>query len=234
MQIQFNWKAKVALACYLALAGGIILGSVVLGLLLLGMGFDYPDLPFPIALLSIPINESIILGITILFAKRKGASLGKLGLRNTSLKILVIVSFSAVLLFLLAAGISIIDEFVLGPDPMAELLATSLIPRNLFQLTALILLSLFLVGPVEELAFRGFVQRGFENSFGKTRGLLIASLLFGLLHGLNSLRAIVPIFAVSLVLGYVWQKTNGNTIASGLMHGIYDSIAIIIAYLAVV
>jgi len=224
----------VALACYLALAGGIILGSVVLGLLLLGMGFDYPDLPFPIALLSIPINESIILGITILFAKRKGASLGKLGLRSTSLKILVIVSFSAVLLFLLAAGISIIDEFVLGPDPMAELLATSLIPRNLFQLTALILLSLFLVGPVEELAFRGFVQRGFENSFGKTRGLLIASLLFGLLHGLNSLRAIVPIFAVSLILGYVWQKTNGNTIASGLMHGVYDSIAIVIAYLAVV
>jgi len=102
------------------------------------------------------------------------------------------------------------------------------------QLIALLGISLALVGPVEELAFRGFVQRGFENSFGKTTGLLIASILFGLLHGLNSLRSIIPVTAVSLFLGYVWQKTDGNTTASAWMHGLYDAIAIAITYFAYV
>jgi membrane protease YdiL (CAAX protease family) len=50
------------------------------------------------------------------------------------------------------------------------------------------------------------------------------------MHGLNTLYAIVPVIAVSLVLGYVWQRTGGNTIASALLHGVYDSIAIATAY----
>jgi membrane protease YdiL (CAAX protease family) len=139
-----------------------------------------------------------------------------------------------VLLLFLAGSISLVEEIVLGPDPDAELLVDAIMPRDSFQLIALIGISLVLVGPVEELAFRGFVQKGFENSFGKTTGLLIASILFGLLHGLNSLRSILPVTAVSLFMGYVWQKTDGNTTASAWMHGLYDAIAIAITYFAYV
>jgi membrane protease YdiL (CAAX protease family) len=117
---------------------------------------------------------------------------------------------------------------------MAEELTNAVLPRNLLQLIALVGLSMALVGPAEELAFRGFVQRGFENSFGKAGGLLFASILFGLLHGLNSLRAIIPVSVVSLVLGYVWQKTDGNTTTLAWMHGLYDSIAFIVSYFAFV
>lgn len=234
MENQSDWKAKIALACYLALAGGIIMGGIIAAFIFLGLELDYQNLTFPSALISLPINEGIILGITLMFAKHKGASLRKLGLKKPSLKILLIVSFAAVLLLLFAGTISVIEEVVLGPDPDAELLADAILPRNLLQLFALILISLALVGPAEELAFRGFIQRGFENSFGKAKGLLIASILFGLLHGLNSLRAIVPISAISLFLGYVWQKTDGNTTASAWMHGLYDAIAIAITYFATV
>jgi len=73
----------------------------------------------------------------------------------------------------------------------------------------MIALSMGLVGPCEELAFRGFVQKGFENSFGKMKGLLIASVLFGLPHGLDTLYAIVLVFVAGLVLSYVWQLTGG-------------------------
>ena len=234
MENQSGWKAKIAFVCYLALAGGIFLGSIIVAIILLGVGLDYQELTFPVALISLPINEGIILGITLLFARHKGAGLRKLGLKKPSLKILLLVSFAAVLLLLLAGTISVIEEVVLGPDPMAEELTNAVLPRNLFQLIALLGLSLALVGPAEELAFRGFVQRGFENSFGKTGGLVIASILFGLLHGLNSLRSIIPVSVVSLVLGYVWQKTDGNTIASAWMHGFYDAIAIAIAYFATI
>lgn len=232
MENQSGWKAKIAFVCYLALAGGIFLGSIVAAFILLGMGLDYQELTFPIALISLPINEGIILGITLIFAKHKGASLRELGLKKPKLKLLLLVSLAAFFLLLLAGTIARIEEFILGPDATAEELVQVLVPRNLLQLIAIIGLSLALVGPAEELAFRGFVQRGFENSFGKTGGLLIASVLFGLLHGLNSLRSIIPVSVVSLVLGYIWQKTDGNTTSTAWMHGLYDAIAIAIAYFA--
>jgi membrane protease YdiL (CAAX protease family) len=232
MENQPFWKARTAFLCYLALAAGLLVGSVIMAIIVFGLGIDFQELTFPLALVSLPITEGIILGITLLFAKHKGASLRKLGLKKPSLKIIVIVSFAAVLLLFLAGGISLVEEFVFGPEPDAELLVEAILPRDSFQLVALIGISLALVGPAEELAFRGFVQRGFENSFGKTTGLLVASLLFGLLHGLNSLWSILPVTVVSLFLGYVWQKTDGNTTASAWMHGLYDAIAIAIAYFA--
>jgi membrane protease YdiL (CAAX protease family) len=234
MEAQSFWKAKAAFICYLALAAGILVGSLIVAVMLLGMGLDFQELTFPSALISLPVNEGIILGIALLFAKQKGASLKELGLKKPSLKIIVIVSFAAVFLLLLAANISAVEEVVLGPDPDAELLVDAIMPRDLLQLVALIGISLALVGPAEELAFRGFIQREFENSFGKTAGLLVASVLFGLLHGLNSFRSIIPVTVVSLFLGYVWQKTDGNTAASAWMHGLYDAIAIALTYFAFV
>ena len=232
MEDQHFWKARTAFLCYLALAAGLLVGSLIVAIILRGLGIDFQESSFPVALLSLPITEGIILGITLLFAKYEGASLRKLGLKKPSLRIIVIVSVAAVLILFLAGGISLVEEKVLGPDPEAELLAEALLPRDSLQLIALIGISLALVGPAEELAFRGFVQRGFEHSFGKTSGLVIASILFGLLHGLNSLRAILPVTVVSLFLGYVWQKTDGNTVASAWMHGLYDAITIAIAFFA--
>ncbi len=234
MENQFDWKAKTAFLCYITLAAGLLVGSIIVAIILLGLGLDFQELTFPVALISLPITEGIILGITLLFAKHNGANLRKLGLKKPSLRIIVIISFAAVLLLFLAGSISLVEEIVLGPEPDAELLVETIMPRDAVQLIALIGISLALVGPVEELAFRGFVQKGFENSFGKTTGLLIASILFGLLHGLNSLRSILPVTVVSLFLGYVWQKTDGNTTASAWMHGLYDAIAIAIAYFAYV
>lgn len=234
MEKQPRWKAKLALACYFALAGGILTASLIVVLVFFGMGIDYLDLPFPEALISLPVNETIILGITLMFARYEGAGLKELGLKKVSFRIVVIVSVVAAALFLVATGVSIVEQIVFGPDPMAELIEKSVTPRDPFQLVAMIVLSLVLVGPCEELAFRGFVQRGFENSFGKTKGLLIASLLFGLLHGLNTPYSIVPVFVGGLVLGYVWQRTGGNTTSSALMHGIYNSIGISVVYLVTV
>ena len=234
MENQPFWKAKTALICYLLLFTGILVGSIVVAIILLGIGLDFQELTFPSALISLPITEGIILGITLLFAKQNGASLKQLGLKRPSLKTILIVSFAAVFLLLLAGGISVIEEVILGPDPEAQLLVDALVPRDSLQLIALLAISLALVGPAEELAFRGFVQRGLETSFGKTAGLLIASILFGLLHGLNSLRSIIPVTVVSLFLGYVWQKTDGNTVAAAWVHGLYDAIAIAIVYFAYV
>lgn len=234
MENQSFWKAKTAIIYYLFLFGGILVGSIILALILLSFGLDYQELKFPSALIALPINESIILGITVVFTKQKGAGLKQLGLKKPSLKVILLASLIGLLLLLLAGSISVIEEAIFGPDPDANLLIEAILPRDLLQFIAMISITMVLVGPAEELAFRGFIQSGFENSFGKTKGLLFASILFGILHGLNSLRSIVPVIIVSLFIGYFWQKTNRNTFASAWAHGLYDSIAIALAYLAYV
>lgn len=232
MDNQHFWTAKPAFFCYIALFGGILLGGLILAIILLGLGINILEISFPSAIISLPVNEVIILTITLLFAKQSGASLKKLGLKKPNLKTLIAMSVVALFLLLLATGLSVIEETILGPDPDAEFLLSAVLPQNTLQLVALIGISLTLVGPAEELAFRGFIQRGFETSFGKQAGLVIVSIMFGLLHGLNSLRSIVPVTIVSLFLGFVWQKTDGNTTAVAWAHGLYDAIAILITYFA--
>jgi membrane protease YdiL (CAAX protease family) len=234
MENQIFWKAKAAIICYITLFAGILFGSIIIAFVLLGTGNSLNELNFPSAIIVLPVNEGLILGITLFFAKRQGATLQHLGLRKPNLKILLIGVLAALFLIFLAGGFSLIEEFFLGPDPDAEFLIRAILPNNNLQLILLIGISLFLVGPSEELAFRGFIQRGFENSFGKINGLLIASLLFGLLHGLNSYYSILPVTVVSLFLGYIWQKTGGNTTATAWIHGIYDAIAIAIAYFTII
>jgi membrane protease YdiL (CAAX protease family) len=229
---QSYWGASSAFICYVTLVAGIFGSSIIVALIFVGLGVDFQNLSFPSSLISIPLTEGTILAITLFFAKEKRATLQKLGLKKPSLKIILIVSAVAVLLIFLAGILSLFEETFFGPDPMANELLTALLPHNIFQLMLLVGLSLFLVGPAEELAFRGFIQRGLGTSFGEFPSLIIASVMFGLLHGLNSIRSVIPVTVVSLILGYIWQKTDGNTTACAWMHGLYDAITMALVYFA--
>jgi len=223
MENQSKWGAKLALASSLALLGAVLTVYVMIGYVAL-------DLPLPIGLVVVPIDEIIVLAVTLLFARYKAGGSKKLGLKRISLETLAIVSVAAVPLYLLGAGIVSVLTIMFGPSPMAEDYVEAVMPRDVIQLTALVVISLVLVGPVEELAFRGFVQKGFENSLGKRKGLLIASFMFGLMHITASPHNVVTGFVGGLVLGYVWQKTGENTTASAVMHGTLNAVAFILAY----
>jgi len=229
---QSKWGAKLALISYFVLIGGFGLVSFIVRLLL--PGIETGDLPFPTGLVSLPLVSVTILGITLLFARYKGAGLKELGLRKISFKILAIVVIAAISTSLLKTGIMIGEEAILGPDPMAETRQKILMPNNSLQLIAMIAISLIMVGPCEELYFRGLIQKGFENSFGNSKGLLIASLLFIIAHVSSGLYTVVSVVPVALIFGYVWQRTSGNTSASALVHGIHNSIGITLAYFAII
>ena len=231
MKVQPRWRAKLSLLCYVAVVAGTFVGGTVVSLVLLSVGIDVVDPPFPTVLVIIPVNEAIIVGVTLLFARYRRGGLGELGLRKASAKTAMIALIAALPLWLLGVGISLGEVMIFGPDPVAELMDRAMMPRNSLQAVVMVVYSMALVGPCEELWARGFVQRGFENSFGKTKGLLIASALFGLAHSLNTLYAIIPTFVVGLALGYTWQRTNGNTTAIAIMHGAIDSVSFSVSYL---
>ena len=233
MENQPKWDAKLALACFLALTIMVITVYSIFGFGL----FQFTswhlqlDMPLPIYIIVVPIVEVLVIAITLLFARNRHADLNDLGLKKTSPKFLARYLVGLVPLYLVTAAVMVALTSVFGPDPISEAFTKASIPRDPFQLVAYVIVYLGLVGPAEELAFRGFIQKGLENSFGPIKGLLIASILFGLPHIANYPYNAVAASASGLVLGYVWQKTGQNTTATALIHGIYNSIGIILVYL---
>ncbi|RPI52643.1 MAG: CPBP family intramembrane metalloprotease, partial [Chloroflexi bacterium] len=101
----------------------------------------------------------------------------------------------------------------------------------------------FLSGFGEEFAYRGYTQSRLNQAFGRPAhlfgiqfgpGLVIASLLFGLLHAFNSFRpalgfsslgwgSAIASFVAGLFFGVLREKT-GTLVAPGIAHGLLDAV----------
>jgi len=227
-----TWRAKSALACYISVVAGVLIVALATALVLGSSGVNLRDPPYPLSLVSIPVNEIATLLLTLAFARRSRASLGQLGFKRVSIGMLLKTFLLAIAMLALTATVALAQNAVLGPDPTEEAFARLIAPRTGVQLIILVIFSMALVGPVEEVFARGYIQQGLEESFGRARGWLLASFLFGMLHALNVLRAIAPTFVAGLVLGLIWQRTGRNTTAVAIVHGVYDSIAMALTFLA--
>lgn len=99
--------------------------------------------------------------------------------------------------------------------------------RNPTSFLYMIPVALFLVGPGEELVFRGVVQGLFRRVIGVVPAILVASLLFGLGHyfAIASGNAWTYIFvagAMGVVLGAVYEYTE-NIAVPAAIHGIWNA-----------
>ncbi|MBE0470261.1 MAG: CPBP family intramembrane metalloprotease [Methyloprofundus sp.] len=82
-----------------------------------------------------------------------------------------------------------------------------------------------IAGISEEILFRGVIQPWLENSWGMLAGLLISSLIFGLIHAVTLLYFIMAT-AVSVYLGmYLDYDNTRNLLAPIIIHGLYDFFA---------
>jgi membrane protease YdiL (CAAX protease family) len=89
----------------------------------------------------------------------------------------------------------------------------------MISLIKLSIIMIFFVGFVEELVFRSLLQTRLENSLGSLKGLLITSILFGVMHsGYGTFYEILYTAFAGLVLGYMFQKTKSLPLVS-LTHG---------------
>lgn len=102
-----------------------------------------------------------------------------------------------------------------------------------------IVLQLVLIGPGEELLFRGVIQGTLRERFGSPVAIVLASLAFAPAHltalvgGLSAVAVTITIlFVPSLVFGYVYEKTD-NVVVPMLTHGLYNATLFGLMYLAV-
>ena len=97
-----------------------------------------------------------------------------------------------------------------------EMLVPQVDMRSVLELS---LIMIFFVGVVEEFIFRSVLQTALVDWVGSTKGLIAASLLFGIMHsgyGLYSEMAFVS--AAGLVFGLFFMKTKSLPLVA-LLHG---------------
>ncbi|TXT58751.1 MAG: CAAX amino terminal protease self-immunity [Promethearchaeota archaeon] len=156
--------------------------------------------------------------------------------------IVAITSTITELILEIAFGINIVQESTSTGE--VDIYITG---ATFLELIFLSLIMILVVGPSEEIIFRGFMQRGLINNLGKTTGIIITALIFGSIHLLgifmvllispiefliNFIYLFFPYLSISLLLGYLCYWREGNLIAVTILHGVYNAFTVVLAFLA--
>ncbi len=144
--------------------------------------------------------------------------------------------------------IELILEFFLGINVIHDTtgLTGEILPPDIPSLIVFSVVVILVIGTSEEILFRGFMQKGLVRSLGKRWGLITSAIIFSLIHlvGIFLLAlespylfiisfflSFTPYFAISLMLGWLYNWRNENLIAVMITHGVYDVLAIVMTYL---
>jgi len=85
-----------------------------------------------------------------------------------------------------------------------------------------------IAGISEEILFRGVIQPWMESSWGMLTGLIVSSLLFGLVHAVTRLYFLLAAL-VSVYLGLLLDiETSRNLLIPIVTHGFYDFLAFLV------
>ncbi|AFZ72244.1 CPBP family intramembrane glutamic endopeptidase [Natronobacterium gregoryi] len=98
-------------------------------------------------------------------------------------------------------------------------------------LLVLIPAAILVVGPFEELLYRNVIQKELYRSFSRYGAIVVASVIFALVHvfayGTADLGAVIAslgiVFGLSIVLGAIYERTD-NLLIPSLVHGVYNAL----------
>jgi len=178
------------------------------------------------------VNELVFLGLTILFVtkvfKMKVVDLGLSSIKlpsNIGLGLIIgVAGYLAGTVFT-----AILNLFI--PIEVPEWFLKALTATSPVDLLILLALTWILVGPCEEVFFRGFVQGTLTRWRGSTVGLVVGALIFGFAHYSPELwyRTLGAVF-LGLIYGtvYLWRRSLIPVIVA---HALNDTIAFALAFL---
>ena len=123
---------------------------------------------------------------------------------------------AAVLWFPLALPASVffgaVEYAILEPESLVS-------TWSMVQLILISVIMIGFVGLVEELLFRGVLQQGLQERIGTWPGILVASIIFGLMH--SGYRVPEELFfaaSLGVVFGVIYNRTDSLALVT-IMHG---------------
>ncbi|MFB6136294.1 MAG: lysostaphin resistance A-like protein [Halobacteriaceae archaeon] len=222
-------RLRAFLAALVVGVTGLVVGTALaLAVIVLASAVGVSFSPVQSIVLSLVLVQGIAFGsVALSYLRYRGLTLEFVGVRVPTLRDLAAVGLG----YLTAVGAALVGAMVVsatgvqaGANQAAEFGIEH--PETLLWL---IPASVLLIGPGEELLFRGIVQRRIREAFDPVPGVVLASLLFASVHfvalsgGAGArLVSISLLFFPSLVFGTVYELTE-NVVVSALVHGSYNA-----------
>lgn len=221
----------VALSSYI-LGNGLILAVTIT---LMAAGVSVFDRPAILLFLSVVLLQGVTFGgVALGYLKLRGLGWSFIRVRTPTLRDLAVTVGGFLFVMAILIGISGILSYFGIQSAQNQVINTGYQTPVLFLL--LIPLSFLLVGPGEELLFRGLIQGRLAESFQSSVAIVLASALFAVIHigslsGQGKLVYILLVFGLALILGASYEYTD-NLAVPALIHGGYNAVQFGGAYLA--
>lgn len=179
-------------------------------------------------------------GLSVLYLRYRGISpVEYVGVRVPDLEGWMYAASGYVLAFVAAFTIIFVVVVLLDLTP-AQNRAAALGEQDPRVFLALIVLAFLLIGPGEEVLYRGVIQSRLRETFSAPVAIALATALFAAVHapalaGALSGRAltITMLFFPGLVFGITYEMTN-NVVVPAIIHAAYNATLFSIAYLSLV
>lgn len=231
-----------ALGAGLGLSVAAVVASliVLVPVLLVIQGFDVSLTPTQNTLLSLALIQYVAFGSVVVgYTRYRDTTVREyVSARVPGVRDLLAAVGGWVLTFGLVIVLSIIVQFLgvtTGSNSTAE---AGMQNPELFLV--LIPASFLVIGPMEELMFRGVVQGRLRETFTPAPAVAVSALLFAAVHVMaltGSLTArintIIILFFPSLVFGALYEYTDNLTVPA-LVHALYDATLFGILYVVIV
>jgi membrane protease YdiL (CAAX protease family) len=219
------------------LGGGSLFGLAV-GDVLAAAGIELP-LVASTVLSTVLLQGITFFGLSALYLRYRGLGIDYVGVRTPDLEGWIYTGAGYVLAFVTAISMIVIVVFLLGLTP-AQNRAGELGQQDPRIFLVLIGLAFVLIGPGEELLFRGIIQSRLRETFSAPVGLALATAIFAAAHA-GSLSGptsgialtIILLFFPGLVFAIVYEKTD-NIVVPALIHGAYNATLFALAYISTV
>jgi len=230
-------RVAVALGLAVALAVGGLLAGVVLvrgAVVVLGALALDPPVGTRVVLSAVLLQGFAFGGLAALYLRARGLGLSYIGLSTPGLRGLLWTASGYVLALLGAMAVGIVAVLA-GLDPARNRISE--IGQGTPEVFLLLVpISFLLIGPGEELLFRGLVQGTLREVFGPVPAIGLASAIFAAAHvtslsGAFSGRLVTVglLFVPAVVLGVVYEYTE-NIVVPALVHGAYNATLFSLAY----
>ncbi|MFC7228221.1 CPBP family intramembrane metalloprotease [Salinirubellus salinus] len=199
-------------------------GIVTIG----AVGIDLQQQPILFAIAGI-VLQGVGFGVAVVLYMAVTDNWGLVGLRVPTLRDVGWTVGGLVALFAGYLGIVAIVS-LLNVTP-AENSIVEAGQQNPGLVPLLIPLAILVVGPSEELLFRGAIQGVLRRSYSAVPAIAIASSLFGVAHvfallggPLSGILVYISVtFVLGMILGAIYERTE-NIVVPSLVHGVYNAI----------